>query len=413
LSFSNHQNIQHQMFRIRFTELNEIFAVMSLRSFVCSMIGIFIAIYLYTIGFSLRDIFIFHIVMFTTELIFEMVAAKLISARGPKHVLAISLPFLIGHFWLLSTVQTFGWPLWFPAILGGIHLALYWQAYNYDFSKSKHTNEATKDVSRLYIGLAVLGAIAPLVGGYISTKYGFGTLYTVVILLLFFVFLPLAKTSEKHIPKSFSLRKIKIKPIIRDVVSYGGNGMEASASLVAWPLFVFMIVGTTEKVGLITSAALLITIVVTFVVGKRVNNTNRHKYIKTGSLMDGVIYACLVFVNTFTQVLSLDFARSLVSSLRSAPFVSEYYLHADEQNRAEYIYIMESAIDLFKIVQYVILFALSFWLAIKGLLVVGLLMGAVGSLLTAFMPRAKCELPFCQDNKIKLIPKLRSKYEAD
>jgi hypothetical protein len=351
--------------------------------------------------------------MFSVEIVMEILTARLISLYGPKHVLALSLPFLIVHFWLLSTIVTFGWPLWFPAIAGGIHLALFWQAYHYDFSKSKHKNEATKDVSKLYVMLAVLGAISPFVGGFIATNYGFGALYGLVIVLLFFVFIPLTKSTEKHIPKAFTFKNLKIKPIARDIISYGGNGIEATTSLIFWPLFIFLIVGTTEKVGLIASLALILTIIVTYIVGRRVNNQNRHKYIRTSSILDSIIYACLVFVDTFTQVLSLNFARSLVSSFRNAPYISEYYLHADEQSRAGYIYIMESATDFFKIVFYIILLVLSYWLGFRELLIVGLLFGAVGSLMVGLIPRAKCELPVCKDAKIKLIPKLRPRHETN
>jgi len=401
------------MFRIRFTELNEIFAVMSLRSFICSLVGIFGPIYLYLIGFTFRDIIFMHIVMFATELAFEYVSARLISKLGPKHTIAISMIFLIIHYWLLWTILSYGWPLWLVGVFGGIHLALYWQSYHYDFSRSKHKKQATRDVSKLYIILALLGAIAPFIGGFIATNYGFSPLYIIVIVSLIFVMLPLLKDGERHIPKAFSLSKITAKPSARDMFAYGGSGMEASISLVAWPIFAFLVVGTAQNVGLVTSIALIFTIAITYMVGKKVNDTNRHNVIKIGSLVDSLIYALLVFVESFIQILSLNFVRSLVSSFRAAPFVSEYYLHADEQNRAEYIFIMESAVDAFKIVMYLILFGLSFYFGLRQLLIIGLLFGAVGSLLVSMMPRAKCEMPICGDKTIKLIPKLGVKHATD
>lgn len=413
LSYSDHQNLQHQLFRIRFTELNEIFAVMSLRSFVCSLIGIFGPIYLYILGYSFRDIIIMHLAMFSVEFAFEYITARLISRFGPKHTMALSMIFLVAHYWMLWTVQSYGWPLWLIGMMGGIHLALYWQSYHYDFSRSKHKREATEDVSKLYIMLALLGAIAPFIGGVISTHYGFSPLYIIVIFSLMFVMFPLLKSGEKHVPKSFSLAKLTCKPSFKDMVSYGGYGIEASTSLVAWPLFAFLIVGTTQNVGLVTSLALVFTITITYMVGKKVNDGNRHEIIKIGSLLDGLVYALLVFVETFMQILSLNFVRSIVSSFRSAPFVSEYYLHADEQNRAEYIFIMESTIDVFKIIMYLALFGLSYFYGLRELLVIALLFGAMGSLLAGFMPRAKCELPYCKDAKIKLIPKLRVKNAID
>ena len=113
MSLSDHQMTQHQLFRIKHTELNEIFFVMSLRSFVCSMISIFVPIYLLLLGYSLFDILILHIVMYSTEMVFEYVSASYIAEVGPKHTIALSLIPLIAHFWMLSTLPSYHWPLWF------------------------------------------------------------------------------------------------------------------------------------------------------------------------------------------------------------------------------------------------------------------------------------------------------------
>jgi len=413
MSISDHQMIQHQLFRIKHTELNEIFLVMGMRSFVTAMIGIFVPIYMYTLGFSLRDIFTFQVEIFVFELCFEYMATVVRTLMGPKHAIAFSMPLLIAYFWMLSTIQTFHWPLLFIAFCGGTSLALFWQGYHYDFSLSKHKGGATKDVSRLNIMISVLGAIAPFIGGVVASNFGFNALYGVVIFFLAVVFLPLIKKSETHLPPNLDLRKIKIRDIWRDMVSYGGTGMEGSISLTVWPLFVFSIVKTYQSVGLITSAALILTIFVTWIVGKRVNNSNRHAYIRTSGYLDSLIYILFTLVDTFVQVTFLNFARSLTSALRYAPFVSEYYLHADETSRSEYILIMESAIDIFRIMLFVLLVVATYSFDEKGVLIVGLLLGAFGSLLGVLMPRAKCEMPYCKNEKtIRIIPKLRPSRES-
>lgn len=410
MPFNDHQIAQHQIFRMRFTELNEIFAVMSLRSFVTSMIGIFVPIYMYTLGFSLADIFLMHIFMFSTEFVFEYVAAYAISKFGPKHAIAISFPFLIAHLWMLSTVQTYGWPIWLIGVLGGISLALYWQGYHFDFSKSKKKATATMDVSRLYILLAVLGAISPFIGGTIATYFGFDVLYGFVFAMLMLAAIPLIWFKEKHTKRNFSLSKISLVKISRDIISYGGAGIEGSVSLVILPIFVFLLVGTYQRVGFITSAALVLSIGVTYVVGRKVDNSNRHNVIKTSSLISGLIYIVVIFVDTFAQIISLNFARSLVGALRAAPYVSEYYLHADDNERSEYIFVMEAAIDLFRLALFSLLYASTFVLADSAVLTLGLVLGGLGAVLTGLMPRAKCEMPYCSTNKsIRIIPKLRPK----
>ncbi len=413
MSISDHQLVQHQMFRIKHTEINEIFLVMSMRSFVCAMISIFVPIYLLSLGYSLRDVLVLHLVMFVAEFCFEFISASYISKVGPKHVIALSMPPLIAHFWMLSTLPTYHWPLWFIGFCGGVALAFYWQGYHYDFSRSTKKKNATKDVSKMYIILAVLGAVAPLIGGIIVSRFGFIALYAVVIGLLLLVFTPLLRKTEVHTGVPIDLKKIELRKISRDLFSYAGAGIEASVSLVFWPLFVYASVKSYQSVGFITSAALVVTIFVTYFVGKRVNNANRHRYITAGSVLDGVIFVLLTFVDTFVQIISLNMARSLVSSLRQAPYTSEYYLHADENSRQEYIFAMESGIDVGKIFLYAALFALSFLFSDKTLIIIGLLTGAAGALAAGLMPRAKCELPYVKkDRTIHVIPKIRTIHEA-
>ncbi len=414
MSVGDHRaNISHQMFRIRHTELNEIFFVMSLRGFVSSMISMFIPLYLYNLGFTLRDILLTNLTMFTVEFCAEYFAAKLRNQFGPKHAIALSMPFLVAHFWLFATIPTYHWPLWFPAICGGLHLALYWQAYHYDFSRSKHKGQATKDVSNIYIILAILGAIAPFTGGWIATNFGFNYLYLIVIAALSVVFLPLLKKGERHEKQPINLSKIRIRDIWRDLLSYGGAGIEATISLVIWPMFVYLIVKTYENVGFVTSIALVLTIVTTYFVGRKVNNKNRHRFIKESSFIDSVLFALFIFVDSFVQVATLNLVQTVAASMRQAPYTSEYYLHADENSRSEYILYMESVIDFVKILVYLILIGATFLLGTREVLVVGLLFGALGAMLAGLMPRSKCELPYCDtDKKIRLIPKLRPVRES-
>jgi len=410
LPFNDHQIAQHQIFRIRFTELNEIFAVMSLRSFVTSMIGIFVPIYMYALGFSLADIFLMHIFMFSTEFVFEYVSAYAISKFGPKHAIALSFPFLIAHLWMLSSIKIYGWPLWLIGVIGGISLALYWQGYHYDFSRSKKKTTTTRDVSRLYIILAILAAISPFIGGTIATYFGFEALYAFAFILLIGAAMPLFWFKEKHSKRPFNLSKVDLFKISRDIISYGGSGVEGSVALIILPIFIFIVVGTYQKVGLVTSAALVLSIGVTYLVGKKVDNRNRHNYIKTGSILSGLVYVLVIFVDSFVQIISLNFARTLVSALRSAPYMSEYYLHADDNLRSEYIFVMEASIDLFRLLLFMVLYLSTFLLSNSGVLTLGLVLGGLGAVLTGLMPRAKCELPYCAANKsIKLIPKLRPK----
>ncbi len=392
--------VSHQLFRLRFTELNEIYATMSLRTLGLGLIGIFIPIFLYLNHYSIRDFMLIYLIMYVTELVFEYVSAKKIRTIGPKHLIAFSIPITIAHFWILGTLPIYHWPLWLIGVVGGIGMALYWQPYHYDFSLSKHRRKATREVSRVYILLALMSAMAPFLGGIIATQFGVGWLYLIVLLILGCSIFPLLKTSEPIVPKGdFDLHKIKLKDIWRDIISYIGNGWESTTVASFWPLFVFLIVKNYQSVGFLTSLALVITVVTTYYVGKQADKRDRSKFIKTSGLASGLLNALQIFALTASHVMMLNLGRNLADSLGNAPYTSEYYLHADERSRSEYLYVMESMIDIGRIFLFGSLIILSYFTTTRLVLIAALILGGVGSLLFTLMPRAQCEICHPTENR--------------
>ncbi len=400
--------IKHHLFRMRFTELNEIYWFMAIRSFALSLITIFIPIYLYKINFGISNIFLYYLFLYMFEFIFEFFSSKYIKHNGPKHSMILSLPFMIFHLWQLFSIEKYHWAPWMLAIAASISLAFFWEAYHYDFSRSKHTAKATKEIGKLFITLSIIGATAPLVGGFLASYFGINSLLLIVIILLFFASLILLKTKDKNFRKGkLVLSKVNLKSIKKHLIAYSGLGWETVAGMQIWPLFLFLIISSYSKIGIITSATLIITVFVTYWVSHRADKGKRTDYIKTGSIASAIIGIFQVFVETITQAFAVNMGRSFARSVSQSPFDSEYYLHADEESRSEYIYIMESTVDFSRFIFYVILYVLSFYLPLQTLLIIGLLMGAAGSLLMPLMPPAQCEICGPIENKeIKIIKKI-------
>jgi MFS family permease len=398
------QSISHHFWRLKYTELNEIFAFMSLRSFALSLVSIFIPIYLYVSGYGFNGLATFYLVMFTVELIFEFPVAVFIKRFGPKHLIALSTPFLLTHFMMLLTIKNYNWPLWSLAFTGGLSLALYWQSYHYDFSRAKHRKKTSIEIGKLYITVAILGVLAPFVGGLIATKFGIEWVYGAVIIILTSGIGILFKTTDTNFrPGKLNFGNIKLGEISGDMIAYGGYMIEACASLQIWPLFLFLIVRSYEKVGLVTSTALLVTIITTYYVSKNSDRNGRMQYLRSGGFLSGIVSFLKIFVVSLPQAFGINIFKSFANSIQASPFVSEYYIHADEESRSEYIYLMESANDLSKIFLYGFLLVLLLFLPEDSVIIIGLLMGAIGAFVSMLMPPAKCEI--CgqiENKKIKL-----------
>lgn len=362
---------------------------MSIRSVIIALVNIFIPIYLYTVSYSIRQIIIFELIMFAGQAILEYPAVKIIARFGPKHAIAFSLPFLVFHFWLLWTIPTNHWPFWFIALTGSVALAFFWQAYHYDFSKSKKQEKATKEIRVIFVLIAILSAIAPVIGGYVADYYGISTLLGVVTGLVLASMFPLFVQREPHIKEKISLAKVYSKRILREQLSYGGNSIETSVSLIFWPIFMFILLGTYFSVGLVVALSSLVAVAVTYFIGHHSDRRKKIYYIGTGGILTATINIIRVFAYSFLSILFINIGRSITQSIYESPFVAEYYLHADEGKRTEYIFLMELGSDICRIIYFSLLLILSFYLGGRDLLAWALVIGAVGTTLITLMPSTK------------------------
>jgi MFS family permease len=392
LRFSDYHIGQHQIFRIKNTELNRLYFVMSLRAFVMSLVGIFVPIYLYSLGYGISEIIFYYMVMYFGEACLEFGATLMMKKRGPKFNIAISLPAFILQIFFLWALPIYNLPLWLVAIPGSFGLSFFWQAYHYDFSLAKNAKKAASQISRMYIILAVLGALGPLIGGVVATNFGIGYVYLLVFLglLVAFIMLNGAKDFEKK--DNFSIKKLRKLRTLNQQLAYGSMGIEASVSMVFWPLFIYLIVGSYQSVGIVTSIALVLTVLVTYAVGKKADKKVKSYYIKRGSLLNGLVNIFRTMAAHLGHILFLNVFAAISHSIYTSPFITEYYLHADEESRAEYIALMEFSIDIMRFVFFVIMYILSLWLGIKALLAVALILGAAASFFIGIMPPASREL---------------------
>ena len=165
----HHQEHHHHIHLLNFKvnkKLREIYATLSLRTFALSLAGIFIPIYLYTLGYSISQVLIYLIVYHFVHGTASVTSSpKLAKYLGVKHLMILSMPFyflfILGAAFLLDL---FWFPYWGLAVLAGIANSLYWVGYLSEFAKfsdKKHRGGETSIFNILSSGAAALG---PLIG---------------------------------------------------------------------------------------------------------------------------------------------------------------------------------------------------------------------------------------------------------
>lgn len=213
------QKIIHKLLKQRhfwrlvgFDELAELYASMLLRSLATSLIGLFVPIYLHSLGYGVRTIFGFYIIFFGSRVVFDIISALVVARVGPKHTIALSTLANIVFLVLLLTLKELAWPLPFVALVGTATNSLFFIAFHTDFSKIKHPTHGGKELGYVTM-LEKLGwVLGPLVGGIVATVWS--PKYTIVVAILLFVtsLVPLFMSNEpvkahQHITiKGFNFR---------------------------------------------------------------------------------------------------------------------------------------------------------------------------------------------------------------
>lgn len=140
--------------------LNKLHVMNSIEGLGWSMVGIFIPIYLLTLGFSLQQVFIYYIIQNTVILLTSFLVVYLGRIVSIKKVLIVRFPFLLLFLTLLYNLQNIDFPIYLLAIIDGLQLMLYWFPVHIlfaQFADKKILAHQQVNYSRFHNSLPCLG----------------------------------------------------------------------------------------------------------------------------------------------------------------------------------------------------------------------------------------------------------------
>jgi MFS family permease len=90
-------------------EVNEVYLTQALRAFSFALIGIYVPLHLYELGFSLQITGLLFASYGFMRAAFTPVTVWLVSLYGPKHIMSVSQILSVGFLLLLTMVETSSW----------------------------------------------------------------------------------------------------------------------------------------------------------------------------------------------------------------------------------------------------------------------------------------------------------------
>lgn len=345
-------------------QVKELFASTAILNFATGTVMLFEPIYLRTIGFSVVQILLFYAALYVVYFFLLPLGGKICRRHGYEHTILFSSPFLI--VWYLSF---FAIP-YHPAFIGvailslAIQKILYWPGYHANFATWSVKAEEGREVSNMAALAGLAAVLAPAFGGFLIVTAGYKALFIVVSVLILLSNVPLLKTPELYMPQPFAyapaMRRLFAKANRSRLAAYMGFGEELLA-LVAWPLFLALMVPDAARLGAIVSFAMLANIAATLYVGRVSDDGGKTAVLRSGTVYTAASWLVRAFVTGGFGVFLIDSFYRIAKNMVNVPLLTMVYDDAKDGEVMDGVVLFEMALSLGKILA-AILAAGALWL---------------------------------------------------
>lgn len=376
-------------FHAKWSKEKELLTSLSLQSFGFNFLQIFLPIYIMLLGYSFTQMCLFFVYMNAIRLISNLVYYSL-TRLGIKLLLCISYIFGISGLAIMTFYTNSVYGVLAGMFMFGVSYEMYWNSRHLMASGIFGLKKMGRSVSSTLIFVYFSAALSPFIGGFIGEHYGLSYVLVASAIFVILAIYPLLKSSDmkfkKKRNKNYRIPKLHL-------LAYSSNAFEAKASIFLWPVFLYLLLGSIEKVGLIFAASMLVTLVVTKFAGY-LNDTGFNKpLIYGGVFLNVALNASRVLVQTLGAAYALSIASSFSNSLKASPYFSQMYTHAKKYGIAPYIQRLQLVGVSGDILMWLLAYALSLSLkvdqAIIGVFLVAAFIGPLQTFITRPLKKSK------------------------
>jgi MFS family permease len=201
-------------------------------------------------------------------------------------------------------------------IIDAVNSQLFWGGYYSLLSKSAKAKNMGKDVSFIYLLIQIVAVVTPAISGYIAYMAGIEVLFLIGLSLTMVSTILAMNMDTKVTQNSVSFKEFfrwlhEIR-FVRLAASFAGKYLY-DASIYIWPLYIFLILGSVEKVGYLYTVSLFLAMVFTYFAGHYVDNhKNKKPFYYSGGILSALTMMRsqvvsvwgIAFIDTFDRLLS-------------------------------------------------------------------------------------------------------------
>lgn len=296
---------------------------------------------------SIELVLLWYLLFSLAGIPFLYLGARLASNYGSnKFIGAGHILHALSFLSILSISESGSTMIWLAALLLAATRGIYWPAYHAYFSKIKKPEKSGEQIS-LAMSLTLLAhGLAPAIGGIIADILGINFLYGLAAGLLVLASIPMLFGEEVTTKRKLDMKQLDYKKIKPDLLANSGASTTALVENFIWPILVFFVVGSYVAVGLLSSVALLATIATILYVGRHEKISGERHFIRQGITALELSHLLRLFAASPIAIFSVNGLFGISKALKTTPFLTKYYRHADEEPRLEYILAFEIAFQL-------------------------------------------------------------------
>jgi|SRR3989344_5535151 len=340
----------------------------SIRALVISMIGIFIPIFILTLGYDVRDVILYHIFFYVLITSLISLATKIISKVGLKFSIATSFPLLIISYLLLYSSEVYKISIYWSLIPSVMSFLAFWPAFQIYFAKSSDHSHRGREIGFLSSINLILSAIGPTLAALIITFFGFGILFISVSIIMLLAIIPIYGSEEKYPKSRFYFKDLYNKRRkIKEPIIFFSEGINIICELLFWPLLIYFLFNDLLIVGYLGSVLYISILISLYLASKYSDSRKKHKLMIIGSILYAGSWIVRTAVKSLQSVLGASIGTGITSTLLDVPYSSIFYDKLSKKTTTEYVVFREIFVGFGRIFILLIFYFTNSFIIVFGL----------------------------------------------
>ncbi len=351
-NFKNH--LPHYFTTHPNREVTEVYWFTIISNLALSMVFIFEPVYLYTLGYDFTKIMEFFLMVYIWYAALVVFGAKFASHYGYKHAIFLSNIFFVMYWFGLYFIKANSLLFYVTPIFFALQKSWFWPAFNADIAVNAKRSQRGREIGVLTALVQVAFIGGPLLGGVISERFGFSSLFIAAGALVLLSSYPLFSSPDIYAKREFTFKRLwqVCRKYFRNFFGYWGFA-EDLMLMSLWPIYMYIVVRDFESLGLISTIATIVGTVIMLYVGMIIDRQGgRHRIILESSVFYAMTWVLRFLASGVALVLGFDILTKAAKNVLNVPMNSLTYENAavDGESGLAYSVFFEFSLAIGKIV---------------------------------------------------------------